>query len=150
MAPGSRETPDPWWVTGLVETEGSFAAEQQGRHFALSFSLRVREENLPLVESLFAFFGVGRIYDTARGSLFKVTQTEELEELVEHFDRHPLRGPKAAVFRVWREMVLLKKGAFRNAPTEALVALAAELRAARQTSTRTSTPDGPRVTRRKR
>ncbi len=116
----------------------------------MSFTLRAREANLPLLEAVFAFFNVGRIYETKSGALFKVTQTEELEELVGHFDRYPLLGPKAEVFRIWREMVRLKKGTFRLPPTEELAALAERMAGLRQRSTRTSTPEGPRVTSRSR
>lgn len=151
MRPDSRGTrPEPWWITGILESEGSFSVERQGNHFVVSFDLKARDRSLSLVESVFLYFNVGRIYTTKRGFLYRVRQTEELEEIVEHFDRYPLRGPKQAEFLLWREMVLLKKDAFRTAPTQRLASLAAELVATRQTSTRTSTPDGPRVTKRKR
>ena len=150
MKPDPRGAPDPWWVTGVVETEGSFFAERQGKHVVIGFSLAVRPENTAIVDALFAFFGVGRIYETRRGFLWKVVRPEELAELLEHFDRHPLRGSKREAYEIWREMVSLRSGTFRNAPLDALTALAERLAATRHTSTRTSTPDGPRVTRRKR
>jgi hypothetical protein len=102
-------TPD--YVTGLLENAGSFTFNRGKRQLTVVFGVRSRATNRRLVEDLRNFFGgIGRIYDTPPdGScFFRVTRPRELLRIVDHFDRHPLRGDRRSAFRIWREMVFLR------------------------------------------
>ena len=57
-----------------------------------------------------------------------MTRHDELPTLVDHLDRYPLQGPKAAPYAIWREMVLLKQ-AFRRPDRDQLETLARRLSA---------------------
>jgi hypothetical protein len=133
---------DPWYVTGFVEGEGTFTYSRSGRQMALYFAIKLTELDEPILDDIRAFFGgIGKIYyvqpsDCARpkqgrtkaASYYRVSHREQLPAIVEHFDRYPMRGTKAAAYRIWREMVMLKQR-FRNPPRDQLESLAVRLSA---------------------
>lgn len=138
----SRETPpiDPWYVTGFIEGEGTFTFSRNGRQMALYFAIKLTRSDRPILEAIQDYFGgIGTIYHvkprepgsrsgyTKTAAYYRVCRREQLDRVVEHFDRYPLRGDKAASFAIWREMVILKR-AFRK-PTPGLHELAARLSA---------------------
>lgn len=133
----SRETElDPSYVTGFVEAAGSFTylrSGSDGQVFTLVFGVKLPTEERALLDDVARFFGVGRIYDVKAApparpsSYFRVSRQEDLEIVVEHFEKHPLRGGKRAAFEAWKEMVRIKKENFRHPPVDLLMALAARL-----------------------
>jgi hypothetical protein len=141
----SRETSplDPWYVTGFVEREGAFTFSRNGRQMALYFAIKLPAVDRPILEAIQAHFGgSGAIYQVApraaptpssghtkAASYYRVTRQRDLEQVLDHFDRYPLQGTKAASYAIWREMVILKR-AFRNPPREELDDLASRLSAA--------------------
>lgn len=128
---------DPNYVTGFVEASGSFTflrSGSEGQVFTLVFGIKMPTEERSLLEDVAAFFGVGRIYDVKAApparpaSYFRVSRQEDLEIVVEHFEKHPLRSPtKSAAFEAWRDMVRLKRENFRHPPVDELARLAARL-----------------------
>ena len=122
---------EPSYVTGFVESAGSFTFSRQGGVLVLVFAVRRPPADRALLESLRDFFGAGAIYQTAGSLHYRVTRIDELPTIVDHFEKHPLLGAKRAAYGLWREMVGLKSGRFRRPPREELEALAARLRAAR-------------------
>jgi hypothetical protein len=134
----------PWYVTGFVESAGSFTYNRSGDRLTLIFAVRLSESNRTLLARLQRFFdGIGRIYTTrvAREkegtprtrnvSYYRVNRTRELLRVVEHFDAYPLRGRKRTAFRVWREMVFLRATHHGSRPPDELNDLAAKLSARR-------------------
>src|SRR6266545_7278604 len=112
---------DPWYVTGLVEGEGTFTYSRSGAHMALYFAVKLVRADDDLLISLREFFGgVGTIYrvrpraprpragHTKAASYYRVCRQDQLRRIVEHFDAYPLKGAKAASYAIWRLMVLLK------------------------------------------
>lgn len=128
-----RGTPNPWFITGLLERDGSFAFSRSGDQFVMLFGVKMSDHEL--LEDLLSFFGVGRIYGR---NFFRVANRHDLGRVIEHFDEFPLRGSKRRSYAIWREMVLLRQESFRRQPLEKLEELAADLRRAspRQRSAR--------------
>jgi hypothetical protein len=127
----SRETLDPWFVTGFVDGEGSFTFSRSGKQIALYFAIKLAATERAFLEAIQAFFGgVGRIYDVAARTkavvMFRVTRIDDLVQVVTHFDSYPLQSEKRRVYEVWRRMVDLKRE-FRKADHDALDELAVEL-----------------------
>ena len=134
---------NPWYVTGFVDGEGAFTFSRSGRQLALYFAIKLTGAERELLERIREFFGgIGSIYDvgareaptprsgyTKAAVYYRVCRREDLERVVEHFDRYPLRGTKRASYAIWRQMVLLKRS-FRKPPREELEQLAAQLSAA--------------------
>lgn len=129
---------DPWFVTGFCDGEASFTYSRTGRGINLYFSLKQREDDKELVEKIRDFFRVGKIYPvraipprprggfTQPSAYYRVCKILELERIVEHFDKYPLVGKKAASYRVWKEMFLLKRR-FRKPDFDRLQGLAIQL-----------------------
>lgn len=135
MQTESYEPLDPWYVTGFIEGEGSFTYNRTGKNWVLLFAVKLTFKNQGLLLALQEFFGVGKIYTVQPGQskaagYYKVTRQEELEQIVDHFERFPMRGAKQACFLIWKEMVRLKGESFRKPPYEKLEALALQLSAA--------------------
>lgn len=141
--PEGRVNPSPWYVTGLVEGEGTFTYSRSGRRLALYFAVKLTAVDRPLLETIQRFFGgIGRIYTvrpraatptsgfTRTASYYRVSRPDELKLIVAHFDHFPLRGAKRESFHVWREMVLLMRGTLRKPPWDEISALADKLSAA--------------------
>lgn len=112
---------DPWYVTGFAEGEGSFTFSRSGPRLAMYFSVKLTRADRSILEGLQTFFdGAGIIYDvgprapgdrsgfTKSASYYRVCRKAELGRVVAHFDAYPLKGSKAAAYRIWREMVSLK------------------------------------------
>lgn len=99
----------PWYVTGLVEGEGSFVVSfsrrrrlKVGVETRPSFSVSQSEGNLELLKRLRAFFRCGGIR-YSRGDRTYKYEVRSVEDLVKrvlpHFQRYPLQGDKAQDFR---------------------------------------------------
>src|SRR6266542_1693162 len=137
------EVLDPWYVTGFVEGEGAFTFSRSGRQMALYFAIKLTGADRGILDSIQEFFGgIGAIYrvapraaptpssgHTKTAAYYRVCRREDLERVVEHFDRYPLRGSKAGAYAVWRQMVMLKR-ACRKPHRDELDALAERLSAA--------------------
>lgn len=133
---------DPWYVTGFVEGEGAFTFSRNGRQMALYFAIKLTGADKSILEEIRAYFGVGSIYrvaataaptrssgHTKEAAYYRVSRRDDLERVIEHFDRHPLRGSKARSYSIWRQMVVLKRE-FRKPNREELASLSAQLSAA--------------------
>jgi hypothetical protein len=139
----SRETLDPWYVTGFVEGEGAFTFSRSSTQLALYFAVKLTADDGELLVALQDYFGgAGRIYSVApraaptarsgytkKARYYRVCRRDELQRVVDHFDRYPLHGLKAASFAIWREMVRLKLENFRRPAREQMEELAARLSA---------------------
>lgn len=122
---------DPWFVTGFSEGAGSFTFSRSGRQLALYFAVKLPSQDRPLLESLRDYFGgAGTIYDVgSKTAYLRICRSAELLRVVEHFDRYPLRGVKAAAYGIWKQMVELKRK-YRRPDREQLEQLAGALSAA--------------------
>jgi hypothetical protein len=137
----SRETLDPWYVTGFVDADGTFTYSRSGKQIALYFAIKLTATDQPTLESIQEFFGgIGKIYEvkarppgprsgaTKTAAYYRVTHRDDLIRVVEHFDAYPLRTTKCGVYEIWRLMVLAKQQ-FRNPDRSMLDALADQITA---------------------
>lgn len=131
---------NPWYVTGFADGEAVFTYSKTATSFCLYFSIKQRESSRQIVEEIQKFFNVGRIYKekdpgsssknstTQPYAYYRVTKISELEVIVGHFDKFPLRSQKKLeVYGVWRDMVMHKKNNYRRASYDYLSALAQRL-----------------------
>lgn len=154
LSPVSNTGLNPWYVTGLVEGEGTFTYSRSGSHIALYFAVKLTRADDALLLSLQSFFGgAGTIYRvrpraptpgagfTKAATYYRVCRRSELGRIVEHFDAYPLCGSKAASFRIWRLMVLLKQE-FPRTSRDRLDLLATRLSATSPRNAAWSAEDG--------
>ncbi len=119
---------NPWYITGFCEGEATFTYSRSG-FFAsnLYFAVKLTKSDANLLKSLQKYFGVGKIYTvkayahknnaglTKKALYYRVSNLKDLEKIVEHFDKYPLKGQKAKQYQAWKEIFLLKKKNKRGA-----------------------------------
>lgn len=121
---------NPWYVTGLCDAAASFTYSRGSQSINLYFAIKLSKEDKKLLQGLQKFFfETGKIYNVNSSVYYRVTKLSELEKIVEHFDKYPLRGEKAKSYQIWREMVFLKKKNFRKPSHKQLNDLAKKLSA---------------------
>ena len=138
-----NESLHPWYVTGLMEGTGTFTFSRTDRNIVPYFVLKAGRDASGILEKVQAYFGgLGRVYPlqahpaqdagggaTGRSHYFRVTRVDELDRVIQHLDDHPLKGPKAGAYAVWRELVTLKRSAYRRPDREQLQQLCLALSA---------------------
>jgi hypothetical protein len=119
---------DPWYLTGVVEGLGRFSCGRSGRSTTVIFEVRMGAADASLAAAIQQALG-GRIYRLRGGATtcVRVTRARELERVVEHLERYPLRGTKARRFAIWADLVRLKRATFRRPADEELARLVAGL-----------------------
>ena len=105
----------PWYVTGLVEGEGSFVVSfnkrpklRVGIETRPSFSLSLSERDLDLLKAMQNFFQCGAIRYSRSDRTYKyeVRSVADLaRRIVPHFEKYPLAGAKGEDFRKFAEIV---------------------------------------------
>ena len=129
----------PEYVTGLAEAIGSFTYSRSPGNLTVYFALRLPARDRAILEGLQEFLGGGRLFTVPGGVYLRVSRHDELLRVVDHFDRHPLRGHRHEAFLVWRKMVDIKSR-FRQPDPLRLESLATELSSLTASRGRRATP----------
>ena len=105
----------PYYVTGLVEGEGSFYVgisprklEKVSWEVRPSFSLSQNKRNKKVVFKVKEFFGCGWIRPSKKDQTLKyeVRSLKDLsEKIIPHFEKYPLEGEKRKEFEIFKEVV---------------------------------------------
>lgn len=132
---------DPWYITGFADGEAAFTYSRGGGTFGLYFAIKQREDNQQIVEEIKEFFNhIGNIYRSKEtqptlnsgfskpAAYYRVTKIDELQRIIEHFDKYPLQSKKKQeAYKVWREMVIYKLENYRDVNYDKLRVLAEKL-----------------------
>lgn len=113
-----------WYVTGLVDAEGSFSvsvskstSRSLGYAINVSFELALQASDKHILVKLKDYFGVGGIYNHGSDMYrYKVSSIGDLLKIIiPHFERFPLLTDKGADFLLFKDIVtLLGKGVFNK------------------------------------
>jgi hypothetical protein len=108
---------NPYYVTGLVEGEGSFYVGILPRKLGKvewevrpSFSLSQHKRNKKIVFKLKEFFSCGSIRPSKKDQTLKyeVRSLKDLrEKIVPHFEKYPLEGEKGKEFEIFKKILRL-------------------------------------------
>uniref|UniRef100_UPI0030E1EE91 hypothetical protein n=1 Tax=Dematophora necatrix TaxID=2751867 RepID=UPI0030E1EE91 len=110
---------DPWFVTGLIDAEGSFtvsvlksSSTKTGWAVNARFKITAHISDLDLMLNLKNFLG----RDLGKMVIFKYTCTyrvdklkDILEVIIPHFDKYPLATQKLADFILFKEIISIMK-----------------------------------------
>lgn len=98
----------PWYITGIVEGEGSFCVSfnkrkrlKLGIETRTSFSITLNKRNLNLLKGIYRYFNCGgiRFSKGDRTYKFEVRSIKDLvNKVIPHFQKYPLKGAKAKDF----------------------------------------------------
>lgn len=103
---------NPWYITGFSDGEACFHLAvnkhkrfKHGYSLGASFKIHLHSRDLPLLEKIKSYFGVGNIYELKKGTIqYQVTSIKELKVILDHFDKYPLVTSK------WADYILFKQG----------------------------------------
>lgn len=106
---------NPYYVTGLIEGEGSFYVGILPRKLGEvdwevrpSFSISQSWRNRGIIFRLKEFFGCGFIRPSKKDNTIKyeVRSLKELrEKILPHFEKYPLEGEKKKDFEIFKEIL---------------------------------------------
>nr|YP_010835439.1 hypothetical protein QLP32_mgp06 [Perenniporia fraxinea]WFS78672.1 hypothetical protein [Perenniporia fraxinea] len=112
-------TLDPWYITGLIDGEGSFQIRlrksskyKTGWSISPVFSLALHKCDLPLLKSVQAYFGgIGSI-SKSQGDVLKYSvesQKKISKFIIPHFTNFPLQTQKGADFLFFNKVIQIIK-----------------------------------------
>lgn len=89
---------NPYYVTGFTDVEGSFLINLEskpglklGYSLSLSFKLKLHSKDKELLERIWNFFNVGKIYTRKDGYIeYIVNSMNDMEVIIIHFNNYPL------------------------------------------------------------
>ena len=106
---------DPWWVTGFLDGEGCFHVSiTENKNYQLAWQVRPRFQigihvkDKALLEDVKNYLRVGKIYKSGPELIqLKVQSLKQLETVINHFDKFPLKTKKRSDFKLLK-MVIIK------------------------------------------
>lgn len=110
---------NPYYVTGFTDGEGCFFIGlyadsncKMGYRVKASFQIGLHVKDLPLLEQIQSYFGVGKITKLGAESVqFRATSLEDLIIIVKQFDGYPLLTRKQSDYLLFKEVInLMKEG----------------------------------------
>lgn len=103
---------DPWFITVFSDAESNFGCVvaksdtiKLGWQVRSKFAIKLHKKDLNILEQIFKFFGVGKIYISGDVALFEVTKLYDLTNvIIPHFKTYPLVTKKIIRFYLvlWR------------------------------------------------
>ena len=105
---------NPWFVTGFTDAEGCFylaIRNKKGKYYCEpSFIISLHKRDLPILEDIKNFFGVGGVYKHGKdSSKYIITSVKQLSTVISHFDNYPLITQKYADYYLFKMAVNLIK-----------------------------------------
>jgi len=106
---------NPWFVTGFSDAESHFGVLvtksktiKLGWQVTPKFAIKLHKKDLNIIQEIFNFFGVGKVYTTPEYAIYVVTKLEDLTKvIIPHFKTYPLITKKFADFTLFCEIVKL-------------------------------------------
>lgn len=113
----------PYYVTGFSDGEGCFFINvrprpnrNKGYAIELLFKISLSSKDKLLLEKIKDFFGVGRLLDQGSSVSYNVRSLDDLQVVVNHFDKYPLISNKYSDYILFRQVFeLMKQGQHLNA-----------------------------------
>lgn len=108
----------PWFVTGLIDGEGSFIVSLRKNTSARTnwevqtiFKIGLHRRDLPLLYALRSYWGnIGSINKSGTGLMvYRVSSMEDLASIIDHFSHYPLITQKRADFELFKHVVDIKQ-----------------------------------------
>lgn len=106
---------NPFWLTGFADAESSFIIsilKNKDRALGWSvkpiFQIEVHDRDMPLLNRIKSFFGVGNIITRNNYAIYSVKSAKDIYSIIiPHFDKYPLLTQKKADFELFKAIVEL-------------------------------------------
>lgn len=117
LAPLTNDHINPWFITGFSDAESSFFIsiypDQNSKlkwRVTPSFSIHLHIKDIKLLKDIQNFFGVGKVRQNSKTTaLFRVDNIQELQIILDHFNKYPLIGDKISDFWLFEKCYKLIK-----------------------------------------
>nr|YP_009945084.1 LAGLIDADG endonuclease [Monilinia laxa]QOE17448.1 LAGLIDADG endonuclease [Monilinia laxa] len=101
---------DPSYVTGFTDGEGSFMLTiikdnkyKTGWRVACRFAISLHKKDIILLNKIKNFFNTGNVYYTGKdASQYRVESLKGLENIINHFDKYPLKTKKQVDYNLFK------------------------------------------------
>jgi hypothetical protein len=112
----------PYYITGFSDGESCFfinvrprPARNKGYAIELLFKITLSSKDKLLLEKIKNFFGVGRLLFQGSSVSYNVRSLEDLQIIIDHFDKFPLISNKYSDYIIFRQVFeLMKDGQHLN------------------------------------
>jgi hypothetical protein len=102
---------NPWFITGFSEAEASFIIslyknEKSKLKWRVSpnFSIHIHIKDIALLKSISETFGVGNVRKNSNSTaLYRVDNIQELQVIVDHFEKYSVIGAKVSDFLLFKQ-----------------------------------------------
>lgn len=107
----------PWWVSGIIDSEGNFSILVQntnnGPKITLAFKVTQKEHSLGILLDLQKYFDCGNIYiDNRKENAYKFSVNrigDIVNKVIPHLDKYPLFTSKNLDYLDFKKVALLMK-----------------------------------------
>ena len=108
---------NPWFITGFTDAEGSFIIsmykdEKSKMKWRVTpnFSIHIHIKDIKILESIKNSLGVGNVrINSCNTAIFRVDNIQELQIIVDHFNKYPLISAKLSDFLLFKQCYELIK-----------------------------------------
>nr|YP_011020421.1 LAGLIDADG endonuclease [Ganoderma weberianum]WQH62843.1 LAGLIDADG endonuclease [Ganoderma weberianum] len=108
---------NPWFITGFTDAEASFIISMYKDdnsklkwRVTPNFSIHIHIKDIALLESIRDTFGVGKVRkNSSSTAVFRVDNIQELQVIVDHFDKYSLISAKVSDFLLFKQCYYLIK-----------------------------------------
>ena len=102
---------NPWFITGFSDAEASFIVSMYKDDKSKlkwrvnpNFSIHIHIKDIAILESIRDTFGVGKVRkNSINTALYRVDNIQELQVIVDHFDKFPLIGAKVSDYLLFKQ-----------------------------------------------
>ena len=113
----SQPNVNPWFITGFADAESSFIIsiyrDEKSKtkwRVSPSFAIHIHIKDISLLEVIKKTLGVGKVRQNSQNTaLFRVDNIQELQVIIDHFNKHPLVSAKRPDFLLFEECYKLIK-----------------------------------------
>ena len=107
---------NPWYVTGFSDGEANFTiiisknkGSKLGWKVQPSFQIHLHKKDMDLLIKIKSFLGVGEIYERKESCIYIVNSLNDLQIIIEHFDKYSLITQKQADYQLFKRAFELIK-----------------------------------------
>ena len=108
---------NPWFITGFADAEASFIISMYKDdnsklkwRVTPNFTIHIHIKDIALLESIRDTFGVGKVRkNSSSTAVFRVDNIQELQVIVDHFDKYSLISAKVSDFLLFKQCYYLIK-----------------------------------------
>ena len=112
----------PYFITGFTDAEGCFffnirprPSRNKGYAVELLFKITLSSKDKLLLEKIKYFFSVGRLLSQGSSVSYNVRSLDDIQVIVNHFDKYPLISNKSSDYILFRQVFeLMKQGQHLN------------------------------------